>query len=44
MLKRDANYIKIVEKRGRKLKIMTKDIRQIERILEEDDFYARALT
>ena len=35
---------KITEKRGKKSKVTPKDVRQIERILEEDGFCARALT
>ena len=41
--RRGANYEKTKEARGAKSKITLKDIRQMERILEEDGFCARAL-
>lgn len=42
--RRGVNYIKTTETRGRKSKVTSKDIRQLEKILEEDGFCARALT
>ena len=41
--RRGANYKKTKEARGVKSKITLKDVRQIDKILEEDGFYARAL-
>lgn len=42
--RRGANYEKTEEKRGRPSKVTPKDIRAMEKILEEDGFCTRALT
>lgn len=44
MSRRGANHSKTAEERGQNSKITPKDLQQIEQILEQDGFNARALT